>query len=265
MTDYGLSSLLPRGTKTWQNDQHETTIDLTLASDELASTLIKCAIHSTEVTEHGSDHGAIESSFDITLPDHVAEPRLLFKSAPWKAINERIGVSLRLTPIGGSVQQQTDWLLTAVTEAIEALTPKAKPSPYAKRWWTTDLTQLRQVYTYWRKEARAQRRRGTIVPELEQQARNASKEFHDAIRKQKSSHWEEFLADNTNIWKAAKYLKPDNNTFDKIPQLTIANGSNTGNTSEQAEELLKTFFRHCQTQYRMKTYDLNGRHWQCRA
>jgi hypothetical protein len=26
--------------------------------------------------------------------------------------------------------------------------PFSRPSPYAKRWWTTDLTQLRRIYTY---------------------------------------------------------------------------------------------------------------------
>lgn len=145
ISDYALCSLLPRGTKTWQNNQHETTIDLTLASEELTSALVRCAIHSTE---HGSDHRAIESMFDITIPEHIVEPRLLFKNAPWKAIKERIDVSLRSVPVGGSVQQQTDRLMTAVTEAVEALTPRAKPSPYAKRWWTTDLTQLRRAYTY---------------------------------------------------------------------------------------------------------------------
>ena len=34
---------------------------------------------------------------------------------------------------GGSVQQQTDRLMKVVLEAVHALTPKAKPSPYAKK------------------------------------------------------------------------------------------------------------------------------------
>jgi hypothetical protein len=92
--------------------------------------------------------------------------------------------------------------MNVVLEAVHALTPTAKPSPHAKRWWTTDLTQLRRVYTYWRNQARTQRRMGRIFPDLEQQANVAAKEYHDAIRRQKKGHWEDFLADDTNIWQA---------------------------------------------------------------
>jgi hypothetical protein len=240
MGDHSLCSLLPRGTKTWQNGNCETTIDLILASEELASTVVKCTTHETE---HGSDHRAIETTFDIATPERTTEQRLLFKNAPWTAIRTRIATSLSLVPAGGEVQQQTDRLMNVVLEAVQALTPKAKPSPYAKRWWTTDLTQLRRTYTHWRNRARIQRRAGCILPGLEQQSKDTAKEYHDAIRKQKSAHWNNFLADNANIWQAAKYLDPNGNSaFDKIPPLRRADGSSTKDKTEQAVELLTTFF-----------------------
>ncbi|KAM5344607.1 hypothetical protein ACJ41O_013142 [Fusarium nematophilum] len=149
----------------------------------------------------------------------------------------------RGVPTGGTVQQQTDRLMSVVLEAIHALTPRAKPSPYAKRWWTTDLTQLRQIYTYWRNRARAERRAGRILPDLEQGAKNAAKQYHDAIRQQKNAHWSEFLANEANIWKVGKYLNPDDSAaFGKVPQLARADGSCTNDSSEQAEELMATFF-----------------------
>lgn len=52
---------------------------------------------------------------------------------------------LDATPSECTVQQKTDRLMAAVLEAVHTLTPKAKPSQYAKRWWTTDLTQLRHI------------------------------------------------------------------------------------------------------------------------
>lgn len=74
-------------------------------------------------------------------------------------------------------------------------------------------------------------------------AKGAAKQYHDAIRQQKKKHWDEFLADNDNIWKAAKYLKSENNTaIKKIPQLTKTNKSSTTNHKEQADELLAKFF-----------------------
>jgi hypothetical protein len=145
MSEYSLCSLLPRGTKTWQKDEAKTTIDLVLASSELADEVMRCVIHQTE---HGSDHRAIETAFDIEVPDRPAVQRLLFKNAPWAEIRAKVTASLQRVPLGGDVQFQTDQLMAAVAKAVFDLTPRAKPSLYAKRWWTTDLTQLRRTYTY---------------------------------------------------------------------------------------------------------------------
>ncbi|KAK0368754.1 hypothetical protein CLIM01_13892 [Colletotrichum limetticola] len=214
MSEYSLRSLLPRGAKTREKNDAATTINLSLASEGLARTVVRCALRETD---HGSDHRAIETTFDIAAPEIESRPRLLLKNAPWKRINERVEANLERVPTGGTVQQQADRLMPVLREAVEALTPKAKPSPYAKRWWTADLTQLRQIHTHWRNQARAERR--------------------------KKSHWEDFLADDTNIWKAAKYLDASRGAFfDKIPQLKRADGSQTEDAAEQAEELLSTFF-----------------------
>ncbi|EAQ93820.1 hypothetical protein CHGG_02055 [Chaetomium globosum CBS 148.51] len=192
---------------------------------------------------HGSDHRAIETAFDTSVEDRPSETRFLFKNAPWAEIRTRVAANLERIPWDGNVQQQTDRLMAAVTEAVYGLTPKAKPSPYAKRWWTTDLTRLRQTYTFWRNQARSRRRIGQTAPELEQRARMAAKEYHDAIRRQKSSHWNDFLADDANIWQATKYLQTGSGTMgDKIPPLVRPDGSITEGKAEQAQELLTAFF-----------------------
>ncbi|EAQ84521.1 hypothetical protein CHGG_08535 [Chaetomium globosum CBS 148.51] len=198
MNEFALRSLLRRGTKTWHVGDYDTTIDLVLASAELA-----------ETTE----------------------------------IKTKIARALDATPSGGTVQQQTDRLMSAVLETVQTLTPKAKPSPYAKRWWTTDLTQLRRIYTYWRNRARPERRAGRPLVDLEEMAKAAAKQYHDAIRQQEKKHWDDFLEDNSNIWKAAKYLKSSDDTaFGKVPQLVRADGTTTADHREQEEELLTTFF-----------------------
>lgn len=240
MSELALRSLLPRGTKTWQNRVSATTVDLVLVTDELASTMVRCA---PCLTDHGSDHRAVESLFDVTMPVTEERERLLLKNAPWKEINARIELGLRAVPEGVTVQQKTDKLMRVVAEAVRELTPKAKPSPYTKRWWTEDLTQMRHIHTYWRNRARTERRAGHTDAELEVRARSAAKQYHDTIRQQKKSHWEAFLAEETNIWKAAKYLKSRNGaSFDRIPQLVRVDGSRTEDAQGQAEELLSRFF-----------------------
>ncbi|OAQ63890.1 reverse transcriptase [Purpureocillium lilacinum] len=131
-----------------------------------------------------------------------------------------------------------------VSEAIQDLAPRARPSPYAKRWWTADLTLLRQIYTFWRNQARARRRAGSPAPELERQAKEAAKGYHDAVRKQKRQHWEEFLAEDGNIWKASRYLgtRGSASVEEKVPPLKKEDGTTTMGRQDQAEELLRTFF-----------------------
>ena len=102
MNRWSLESLLPRDTKTWQNATRATTIDLMLASQELASNVLRCKVHDTE---HGSDHRAIETALDVDIPVHATQPRLLFKNAPWKAIRERIAQALQDRPAYGDVQR----------------------------------------------------------------------------------------------------------------------------------------------------------------
>lgn len=67
------------------------------------------------------------------------------------------------------------------------------------------------------------------------QASEAAKEYHDAIRRQKEAYWEDFLADDANIWLAAKYLDPQGGSaFDKIPPLIKNDGSSTKDKLGQA-------------------------------
>ena len=71
-----------------------------LVLEELAILVVKCTTYSTE---HGSDHRAIETTFDVATPERVDEARLLFKNAPWNNIKARIATSLYRIPFGGTV------------------------------------------------------------------------------------------------------------------------------------------------------------------
>jgi hypothetical protein len=231
--------LLPTGTKTWSNRNTETTIDLILATQKLGERKIKRQIHQEN---HGSDHQAIETHLDTQCEETERKPRLLFKNAPWKKITEAIKMDLDNQPRGESTQEQLDINMGAVMKWVTKLTPNAKPSPYAKRWWTADLTQLRKFYKYWRNTAATQRRMGRPIQELEDQKRRAAKEYHTVLRKQRKTHWEEFLREEDNIWKAARYLDPEkSNGFARIPQLQTQEGRRTETREETAKILLETF------------------------
>ena len=167
--DFSLHSLLPRGVKTWGRNGQESTIDLVFGSDELTGTLLKCEVYGIE---HGSDHRAIHTTFDIAPPERIAVQRLLLQNAPRNTIRQRIATDLQHTHRGLGTQVQTDQLMDIVLHAIHTFTPKAKPSPYGNRWWTSDLTNLRRVYTCQRNQARSYRRLGIVSQNIEQRARD---------------------------------------------------------------------------------------------
>ena len=154
-----------------------------------------------------------------------------------------ISAKLVASSTKNDIQEQTDQLMLTVSETVHMFIPKAKPSPYAKRWWTSDLTRLHKEYTQCRNRAKNIRRWGTRDRILEALSKEASKQYHDAIQRQKKEHWYDFLADDANIWQATKYLNPSQgSSFDKVPLLERADNTTTGDRFEQAEELLTTFF-----------------------
>lgn len=147
---------------------------------------------------------------------------------------------------GENVTSFTTELLVIVTSAIQELVPISKPSPYAKRWWTEDLSQLRNTYTYWRNQARNVRRHSTrrIPCELEKKSAVAKQNFFKAVRVQKKRHWMDFLEDVQNIWQAAKFLDPHKTSaFAKISYLEReSDGSKAETDQDIASTLIETFF-----------------------
>lgn len=53
--------------------------------------VLKCNIHATE---HGLDHRAIETKFNLEMAERPSVERLLLKNAPWGKIRERIKAEL---------------------------------------------------------------------------------------------------------------------------------------------------------------------------
>ena len=82
---------------------------------------------------------------------------------------------------------------------LEEEVPKAKASPYAKRWWTKELAMLRDGFTEKRNRITKMRRRGEDVAEAIRAADTARRIYHDEIDRQKKQHWKDFLNNPDNI------------------------------------------------------------------
>ena len=145
--------------------------------------------------DDGSDHLTITASFNIEISTQIQVERYLFKETSWQQIRETTSVILGSSPSPARTQEKCDRLVNAVTQAVRAHTLLAKPSPYAKRWWNKELTELREAQSRLRNMSRRLRGEGIQDKELEQAALIATRRYHEAIQCQKRRRWDKFVTE----------------------------------------------------------------------
>jgi hypothetical protein len=246
MQEAGLQSLLKAGTPTWEHLSldRRSTIDLVLGSQGIQDNLIACQIH---YIDHGSDYKAISTSYYSQQEAATKRKgKRLYGNADWPLIRAQIASQLCHTDSETTLRSNAQLdnkvgLLNRVTaRTLEELVPRARESPYNKRWWTKELTELRAEYTTRRNRVTTLRRRGEGTARVGKLADSAKRTFHNAIDLQKSNHWKEFLDNPENVWKAAKYARRREGIA-QIPDLT--NGDETANSNKRkAEILMDTFY-----------------------
>jgi hypothetical protein len=131
-------------------------------------------------------------------------------------------------------------LVDSLNVILEEHVPRAKESPYAKRWWTEELSLLRADFTIKRNRITTLRRRGEDTAQARETAHLARRLYLDAIDMQKKQHWKDFLDDPNNVWKAASYAKPSGAAMD-VPELVVGE-RHYQSDREKATVLMDTFF-----------------------
>ena len=140
MDHLDLHLLLPRGVITYESPNGDSTIDLILPSGDLGEDRLSCQPYDTE---HGSDHVAISTAFALDLVERYHRPRNVFKSADWNRIRNLMALVMGNPParIGDDeIEAQSTRLSGMIQNILDQDVPTSRPSPYAKRWWTLDLT-----------------------------------------------------------------------------------------------------------------------------
>jgi len=111
-------------------------------------------------------------------------------------------------------------IVNGIIEVVEEHVSRAKESPYAKRWWSKELSTLRTDFTAERNRITTLRRRGEDTKQAREIASAVRRMYLDEIDRQRKQHLEEFLDDPQNIWKEASYAKPSRAAMD-LPELTV--------------------------------------------
>ena len=109
------------------------------------------------------------------------------------------------TPSPNQLDQLFSSALSALTTTIEMETPRWRPSPKSKAWWTPLLT------TLWKEFTKATRRAKKLrTPDADTIARQSKLGYFKAIKKAKASYWADFLAKTTpnNIRTTKQLVAP---------------------------------------------------------
>ena len=112
-------------------------------------------------------------------------------------------------------------LTAAIQSAVDQHVLETRPSPYAKRWWTSELAELRKKKC--RLKSKSYRLRAQHLHPAHGEAQAAASRYATKIEEAKKKHWEDWLedVDVDNIWTAHKYAggAPTDGGNTRIPTL----------------------------------------------
>ena len=144
MQNAGLSLAFPKGTITRDTHGQRTTIDLSLVSEGLAGSMLRCGVD--EELENSSDHLPIGTSLYLQACEEAAPRRRRF----WKRLDEeKFKNSMRDQRLESLVVKTRRWIaideyinrmLQTIQTAVEDSTPWANPSMMAKAYWSSECS-----------------------------------------------------------------------------------------------------------------------------
>jgi len=160
----------------------------------------------SSLTSTGSDHAPVLISLRPPSP-HNDKPRPRWQEADWPGLTERLKNWQIPPPPGAPSPNQLDqWFssaLSTLTMVIENDTPRSRPSPKSKAWWTHLLTTLRKEFTNTTRKAKKLR-----TPDSYAIARQAKLGYVKAIKRAKATYWADCLSKTSpdNIWTAKQQV-----------------------------------------------------------
>ena len=155
ISQYRLTLTSPCGVPTYQSDAHRTwsTLDLVLCTANMEDRILECHVaHADRLP--GADHLPVHIVLE-TFPQWSAPvERCSFEKVDWPAFIRMLTQHLQDEEVSANLHIDTaedlDKFVDSVTQAIQAAierhAPKIWLSPFAKWWWTSELTRLRRKY-----------------------------------------------------------------------------------------------------------------------
>ena len=194
-----------------QNTGNLTRVDNVFCTESLMDALVKCDTDEASRPVK-TDHFPIITQIDIYAPQAVWKPRHNFRLTEWPEFIKTLSDDLDNIPIPTEIHDtdtfthRLNMLNEKIQNAIKLHVKLTKPSPYSKRWWSTDLTKEKKKTLQLGGRAKYHR----LVPNhpIHEEYRTQRNHYAEYIREAKAEHWVEWLEglDQTSIWQASRMV-----------------------------------------------------------
>ena len=159
-----------------------------------------------------TDHFPIITQIDIHAPKTKWTPRRNFRLTDWPefliTLRENLANVPRPTEIHNTntFNQRLDALNKAIQDTVEKHVKLTTPSPYSKRWWSSELAKEKRTMQHlgrWSKYHREDNQH----PAHEDYRLQRNK-YSENIKKAKTEHWVEWLEglDQISVWQASRLV-----------------------------------------------------------
>src|ERR1700678_68322 len=249
-----LEMALPKYTPTLINSAgNYTRPDNVFISQAISHWIVKCDT-SPEDTPPKADHFPILTTLDLSIPEAAPKAAWNHRNTDWAKFRERLSENLLTIPPpqaltdADQMEEAIDSLTQAITATIEDVTPKKRPTPHSKRWWTAELSTIR---TETKRLARiSYRYRRQPIHPCHEEYRNTRNAFANLIKEQKKNHWVNWLEKigEQDLWTANRFITapPTDGGKARIPALKstdpAGNQTEVRDNGDKSKLLHKVFF-----------------------
>jgi ribonuclease HI len=252
--DYGMEMVLPKNIPTLEvsSTKNWTRADNVFASTSLTERIIKCDVDPYRRPPL-ADHLPIITEIDVNPAKSEEVERRDWMDVDWMEFRKVLKGELEKMGEPKEIRELSEFkealrhVERSIEEAVSKTVPFKEPSPFRKRWWTKELTEIRKKFQ--KAGHKSHRRRmdpNDPIHEIYRQTRN---QYTELIKKSKQDHWLQWLeeADSTNIWKVHKLVVEPSSDGGRtrIPVLKEEIGGRVHEritNEDKSQALHKTFF-----------------------
>ena len=207
---------------------NHTRVDNIFCTEDLIDAIIKCDMDDANHPVK-TDHYLIITQLNIFAPKQAWKPRCNFRMTDWTEFVETLKENLTNIPPPVEINniEEFDSRLKSLNEAVQNTVEKhvklTKPSPYSKRWWTTELTKAKRKTCQLARKAR-QYRHNEHHP-IHEEYRQQRNLYAELLRTTKMEHWAEWLEglNESSVWQASKIMTmlASDASKSRIPTLVV--------------------------------------------